>query len=563
MKVKLSLDKATIKDFFLQHSEKIVLGLFGACFVLVVYSAWGRESFDRTSEQLQQDAQRAQTNIQNTAADAANLDEETFKAPELVESKPVKVKLYQWALAWDRPLFTTGTKRGESQIFPVEALRATAGVGAFNIVSAQGRAGKRWVVVTGLVPIEKQQMAIVEAFATAEHRNPEADTTNYLGYYVQRAEVTDSTGNGNLKWSKRFNSKSATKAAEKMFGQSGRDQLVDAKFIIETVGFPLPPLLSGEWDASVAHEPEILANQKEEDSRINRNKPEPDEEPATNDDDPFGEGGTTEPTEPTAQPDEDKDAEPQYALFRFFDYDVEPGKRYRYRARLVMKNPNYRVKARYLVDPDLAKANVLRTAWSAPSEMVFVSRDSRSLAVSVKAPARKTAEPEGRMLVVKFDMRRGREVHQEFSVHRGDMLNFVDRGAAPERTGRGSRSDDDDLLRPPREEDDDQGSVNYQTDCLVLDLRGGLRRLGRKKLDAPGEFLILEPGGVLVVHNELADLADCLKLAEGPSSDRPERPERRPPDRVRGEPSGDGNLGDLMNLGKKPAPKRSRRGRSR
>ncbi len=560
MKVKLSLDKATIKEFFLQHSEKIVLGVFVVCFVLVVYSAWGRESFDRTSEQLQEDAQLAQQNIERTTADAAEPGEQLLKTSELVESGPVQLKHYQWALAWDRPLFSTGGKRGKPQIFPVEALRATAGVGAFRMSSGGGQAGKRWVVVTGLVPIEKQELAMIEAFATAEHPDPRTDTTNYLGYYIERAEVADSTGDGKLKWSKRFNSIKARAAAEKMFGQSTRNQMVDPKFIDEAVGFPLPPLLSSEWDASVAHEPEIPAKQKEKDLRIERTKPKPDEKQADDSDDPFGERKTTEPTGPMVQPDED--AEPQYVLFRFFDYDVEPGKRYRYQVRLVISNPNYQVKARYLVDPDLAKARYLQAAWSAPSEAVFVPRDSRSLAVSVKPPARKTAEPVGKMLVVKFDMERGRKVHQEVPVYRGDMLNFVNRGTSSERLGRRSRADDDDdPLRSPREEKDDPASVNYQTDSLVLDLRGGLRR--RSKLDAPGEFLLLEPGGVLVVRNELADLADCRKLTEGPSSDRPERPELMPKDRFKGLPSGDGNLGGLMNLGKKPAPKRSRRGGSR
>ena len=190
MKAKLSLDKATIKEFFLQHSEKIVLGVFVVCFLLVVYSAWGRESFDRTSDQLLQDAQRAQQHIEDTAADAADLDDNLLKASESVESGPVQVKDYQWALAWDRPMFTTGGKRGESKIFPVEALRATAGVGAFRMTSADGgQAGKRWVVVTGLVPIEKQELAMIEAFETAEHYDPETVYTISMQYSEHWAEA--------------------------------------------------------------------------------------------------------------------------------------------------------------------------------------------------------------------------------------------------------------------------------------------------------------------------------------------------------------------------------------
>ena len=52
MKVKLNLDKATIRAFFLHHTEKIVFGGVVLCFVFMVYVALSRAGFDRTPDGL-------------------------------------------------------------------------------------------------------------------------------------------------------------------------------------------------------------------------------------------------------------------------------------------------------------------------------------------------------------------------------------------------------------------------------------------------------------------------------------------------------------------------------
>lgn len=59
-------------------------------------------------------------------------------------------------------------------------------------------------------------------------------------------------------------------------------------------------------------------------------------------------------------------------LFRFIDFAVEPGKSYRYRARLVIENPNRLARVADAADPSVIAGDTRFTAWSnitAPSEV--------------------------------------------------------------------------------------------------------------------------------------------------------------------------------------------------
>lgn len=51
-------------------------------------------------------------------------------------------------------------------------------------------------------------------------------------------------------------------------------------------------------------------------------------------------------------------------LFRYFDFDVQPGLAYRYRVKLKIKNPNFERAAAELVDPTLALGAERDTDWS-------------------------------------------------------------------------------------------------------------------------------------------------------------------------------------------------------
>ncbi len=70
----------------------------------------------------------------------------------------------------------------------------------------------------------------------------------------------------------------------------------------------------------------------------------------------------------------DRDQPAPVRLFRFFDFTVQPGKRYRYRVQLWWTNPNYGIPRQYLVNADDSKEAYVKTEWSAPSEPAGVPR---------------------------------------------------------------------------------------------------------------------------------------------------------------------------------------------
>ncbi len=49
--------------------------------------------------------------------------------------------------------------------------------------------GQRWIVVTGLVPVEKQELAYSEAFKSAVNYDANKDYPEYSDYQVERVEV--------------------------------------------------------------------------------------------------------------------------------------------------------------------------------------------------------------------------------------------------------------------------------------------------------------------------------------------------------------------------------------
>ncbi|MGQ9607583.1 MAG: hypothetical protein ACUVTW_15430 [Thermogutta sp.] len=113
-------------------------------------------------------------------------------------------------------------------------------------------------------------------------------------------------------------------------------------------------------------------------------------------------------------------------LFRFVDYQVEPGKKYRYRVRLYLTNPNYRIPPQYLQDEKFAQDPFLITAWSDPSNMVRVPADVSVLAGPAKPGRIPTSEPRITLGVTVFQPGSGRKKFQEFAdLLRGAVVDFT------------------------------------------------------------------------------------------------------------------------------------------
>ena len=550
-KIKLQLDKDTILEFLLQNVEKIVLGVVVLIFLSLVYSAIAHSGrFDRYPKQLEDEAANSQRTIDTTPPESAlttlSGKDRDYVAEASRSRDPIRENLYSIG-GWSPPLFEKRPLRDMPRLLPVQDLHSAAGMGAFRAAAAAegatgsggaprggaavraaagGTRGQRWIVLTGLVPLEQQQAAYAEVFKQAVFQDPQKDEPAYLGYFVQRAEVGNSGDAAKPDWEQvpLITSRKAIKDAESQWSSSKDTDVVDPKFLIHHLVFPLGPLEGEHWDASVAHEPEIALEKKEKaggpaDGRGRAGPLDPREGPPggrerapAGESNPFGseESKSEAVAKTVAAPggnvvEEQKDL--GFRLFRYFDFNVEPGKRYIYRVRLALANPNYLMKATVLKKAELAKDPWLPTAWSEPSPIISVPRDTQVLVNAVKPPPRANAEPTATITVLKWLIRSGLKVSHEFpQVTRGQLANFGD--ISVHEAG---------------------GPVNFFSDATVVDVRGG-DHLGKKTstLTTAGEILLMDADGSLSVRNEVDDSAACRQLAEAAKEATPRQPQLTP-----------------------------------
>jgi|GEM_PF-2371021 len=265
---------------------------------------------------------------------------------------------------------------------------------------------------------------------------------------------------------------------------------------------------------------------------------------------------------------------PEVKLFRFIDRTVEPGKRYRYRVRLMLANPNYNQNPRFLQRPDLGKKEYIVTPWSEPSNVVEVPRDDRLLLLAVKPSYSSQVETTAKVALLKWIHKEGEMAFKEQErVSRGQLLNLPNQKWPDEDTRKtpstvpkspatkpsakvpgapGPGIEDYEALlqagtakkKTPREKEKEKIpptpealgfgplgpqpkaplDIDYLTECLVVDLRGGYRigrinlpgqgRLPHSEANAPGEILLLHPEGFLYVQNELEDAEEYDKILQ-------------------------------------------------
>ncbi len=649
MKVKVKLNVKTLQELLLQNVEKIGLGVVALIFLLMVYSAFNKvDRYDRTPEQLIQAVRQGEKTIEGTPPET-DLKVQDYASRAERSRIPIKEKDYVTGNRWDPEIFQKKPLRDAPPLLAAHELRGKADVGAFQMIttleenaaalpgganpigegmfpgglrptmtgSANEVRGQRWIVLTALVPIEKQELAFIEAFRSSKFFDLQNDVPRYLGYWIERVEVAGPSETANIDWKKarKIQSSKAMKEAMSKWAQSGGTEVVEQKYLHERLVFPLAPLVGSQWNENVAHPDEIpilSTGVTGMDMGMGMGMPggrgvmggefpggmgrfggmpgrmgprglgRPGGMPNA-EDDPFN----TERNNPlgTDIADAERIAEqnkpPSNLLLRFFDFNVEPGKHYVYRARLGLHNPNYKLKTTLLNNPTLADKYCLKTKWSDPSSVVSVPRDTRVLAVSV-SPGRANRDPTGRVMLAKWVQRRGFLAHDEFSVERGQTINFPDKkfrrvedgnrmrgamgammppnqmgleglGGMPPGAGRppaarretGRRNEPRDPRRKPRGMKDmmrhpempfgemgrmptpmaagTEWLVNYYSKAIAIDFRGGENLSGRRGsgLTSLGEILLLDAEGNLVVHNELDDRPDRDKITAASEATSP------------------------------------------
>jgi len=197
------------------------------------------------------------------ATNPDNVGEVTERFPpyaSIVEQirNPVPEELYAVAVVPHPPLAISRGPAPLPPLFAVESLRGAAGRGAFIKSSgmtgimaraaAQETEGRRWVVVTGLVPARKQRLAYEQTFQNSEWYDPQRDIPQYMAYRVERAEVLP---DGSTSQWVSLDVAGALREAKRW--PNTMDDNLDRRFINERLVFPLGPLAGGRWGYEVVH----------------------------------------------------------------------------------------------------------------------------------------------------------------------------------------------------------------------------------------------------------------------------------------------------------------------
>ncbi|HVJ84942.1 MAG TPA: hypothetical protein VM452_04810 [Caulifigura sp.] len=91
-------------------------------------------------------------------------------------------------------------------------------------------------------------------------------------------------------------------------------------------------------------------------------------------------------------------------LFRYIDFSVEPGKTYRYRARLVFRNPNFgRNVDEAAGDPSVVTGETRMSDWSEPTAEIVVQKDQQTFVTDVRPAAGSNAFPAPQLNVFQWD----------------------------------------------------------------------------------------------------------------------------------------------------------------
>jgi hypothetical protein len=179
-----------------------------------------------------------------------------------------------------------------------------------------------------------------------------------------------------------------------------------------------------------------------------------------------------------------------YRLFRFFDFTVQDGKRYVYRIKLKLVNPNYGLEKRFVVDQKTVTEKLIDGPWSEPTAIVTVNRSSRLLAGKVEPP-RGTREAKATIILRHFDPNDG-ATFKEFPLELGQIANFPAQKQV-------------DHFDWKTYSNQPVTSVDFTTDMMLVDLRGGEQLDTDKEFSEPGEMLFMSPDGSLIVKTELDD----------------------------------------------------------
>ena len=474
------------KQWLLLHLEKPLLFAVLIIFGLLVYSAVGKLQVqsNQTPEKLSKMATQFEARIEQSAWDKGAYPIPDFSTKITAARIKITPDLYTFKAPGIKKI-KTGAKRREPDFLAANNLRAIGGNGIFwmkdptaePMPKAQGKKGgraksktpqpprrgvappsnsvgrgRRWVVITALAPLDEQMNNYLLHFADAGGYDPKRDVPSYLAARIQRLTVSDADTTENVDWGK------SREWEWREFRQLEREEAdswatrapepVDPRFLDRALAKPLGPLAFRDWGLQATH-PEIpLAPPKAKKGKAPTTSPQggtstgnlqddsvPSADNANND---FFDGGNATDNKP---PSQEQQSEPpiivntppsqrfaKNRLVRIFDYTVEPGKIYRYRIQLALKNPNSEelgIDPRFLENPVKMQTRKYReSGWSKSSNAVRVPADEQ---VYVVTNGNKEG-PEGNIIareiiVREIDFDKGEQRTGRVSLQPGEVAN--------------------------------------------------------------------------------------------------------------------------------------------
>lgn len=402
----ISFNKEAIANFFLNHVEKIVVSLVGvfACTLL-----WG--GIDALRSKTVRREHRPDAVLARSTSTTGHIDR-AKRPPDdvIVQKKELAEEIEPWlqpevvpptdVTLLDTPLFQELSKRTKPDVFPIEELQAVAGIAVLAVPPRQARkqaeAGRDvepdppaaaaqpaggdpaatvraritpFVIVTGLVPAVKQFLHYRQRYDSTSFRDPKRDVPLWSDYVVERCVGPPG---GAEKW-ERINLQAAARQFRDEWAGAQPESLPPAFLLnagqvrfatprtapdpaLPGAGYcgPLPQLAAGTWGVESLH-PQFLRELRKM-AAVQATATPP--------------AGTPPP--PASMPD--------HRLFRFVDTKVESGRTYRYRVRLSVWNPNFKLSAQHLADASLAKDPLLASAASNTTAPVTVPGSTTVLA---------------------------------------------------------------------------------------------------------------------------------------------------------------------------------------
>lgn len=563
----MKLNTQSIKDAFFSHGEKLVLLIFLCLFLGFVWKAVGVKGIEKNPKDLSSATNSAKNNLERDPEFTIPLEDYLEMAQNI--TKPVSLSDLETPTAWNPPLFPSRKKREEPKILPIYGLQVTSGSGKVQRKRTEKNAssdsmGIHWNVITGLIPLQEQFAAFNVAVGDSVAKSP-TDLPIYINFQIQRAEISEDDNPDKLEWkdysmqnnwryAARFGADSVSsnltgievrfappalrriKPADRATSSatSKTPELIYTENSSLSLVASLPPLMNQniKWGPEIAHLPEIpiiienSQNNHDDDPIPENMNPDQDNSSDFENNEVTPDNGTAENIEEPVR------------LFRYVDYLVRPGKRYAYRVKVTLANPNYNFKpAHYLANEELRKSPELYSDWSKPSELCLVPRDERLLAVGAQNKKNRSQVDysTAALMLIKFDMNTGNELANEFKTKTG--LTYEDRlslGSAGNTSEEKTKNKNKKVVDPMIESgqvlnltalgpikdpsdtapDPENQPVTYNTNYILLDIRGGEALFTGKETSesmyAPSRMLLLAPNGKFITLDELENKEDVF-----------------------------------------------------